>query len=178
MHEIETGLQRNSGSEVYFQTTGGYVENREAGDIPEKTPQQRSNLVYTSSYGEGMLNLHKEAMQHANTGRRRLSSRSGDLGLSPRWSLVNYTQDFEIKCANQMRDHPPVIHRAARKSKPCTWGGLCQVRADYKMSPDDEAFSLIPSANNFRRGQPCTGPVWQPLLISTGSTPPRLWQSA
>lgn len=68
MHEIETGLQRNSGSEVYFQTTGGYVENREAGDIPEKTPQQRSNLVYTSSYGEGMLNLHKEAMQHANGG--------------------------------------------------------------------------------------------------------------
>lgn len=151
MHEIETGLQRKSGSEVYFQTTSGYMENREAGDIPEKTPQQRSNLVYTSSYGKGMLNLHKEAMQHANRGRGSLSSRSGDLGLSSSWSLVNYTHDLEIKCAKQMRDHPPVIHRATGKSKPCTWVGLCQVRADYKMSPDDEAFSLIPSANNFQR---------------------------
>lgn len=151
-HEIETGLQRNSGSEVYFPTTGGYVENREAGDIPEKTPQQRSNLVYTSSYGEGVLNLHKEAMQHANRGRGRLSSRSGDLGLRSSWSLVNYTQDFEIKCANQMRDHPPVIHRAAGKSKPCTWGGLCQVRADYKMSPDDEAFSLNPLCEQLPAG--------------------------
>lgn len=101
MHEVETGVQRKSSSEVYFQTTGGYVENREAGDIPEKTPQQRSNLVYTSSYGERMLNLHKEAMQHANRGRGSLSSRSGDLGLSPSWSMVNYAHDLEIKCANQ-----------------------------------------------------------------------------
>lgn len=89
---------------------------------------------------------------HAACERRgSLSSRSGDLGLSSSWSLVNYTHDLEIKCAKQMRDHPPVIHRATGKSKPCTWVGLCQVRADYKMSPDDEAFSLIPSANNFQR---------------------------
>lgn len=32
------------------------------------------------------------------------------------------------------------------------WGRLCQVRADYKMSPDDEAFSLIPSVNNSEGG--------------------------
>lgn len=60
--------------------------------------------------------------------------------LSPSWSLVKHTHDLETKCVNQMRDHPPVIHRAVRESESCIWGKLCQVRADYKMSPDDEAF--------------------------------------
>lgn len=37
-----------------------------------------------------------------------LSSRSGNLGVSASWSLLKYTHDLEIKCVNQMRDHPQV----------------------------------------------------------------------
>lgn len=55
----------------------------------------------------GVLDLQEEAMQHAKR-EGALSSGSGDLGLSPSWSLVKYTHDLGIKCANQMRGHPPV----------------------------------------------------------------------
>lgn len=117
----------------------------------ENTSTEKQPCLHKQLWGGRALDLHKEAMQHANRKGGALSSGSGDLGLSPSWSLVKYTHDLEIKCVNQMRDHPAVIHRAARESEPCIWGRLCQVRADYKMSPDDKAFFLIPSVNKFQR---------------------------
>lgn len=35
-------------------------------EVIQRKHLNRSNLVYTSNCGEGMLDLHKEAMQHAN----------------------------------------------------------------------------------------------------------------
>lgn len=98
------------------------MENKAvAADIQRKHLNGEATLSTQAAVGRwGALDLHKEAMQHANRKGRAPSSGSGDLGLSPSWSLVKYTHDLEIKCVNQMRDHPPVIHRAAGESEPCT----------------------------------------------------------